>query len=138
MLKVKINISLLIIILLMCNSCKTSKTDRSFTIGKGGGFTGKYDIFLVKKSGSVYKVTESKTEGLIKEIDKKQISEIFKQFDQLKITEANFSHPGNMTSFIRYQVDNKTYEIKWGSTNVKPPQNYIDFFNKVWNLIHEK
>jgi len=138
MIKVNIKISLIIIVLLMCNSCKTSKTYRSFTIGKGGGFTGKYDTYLVKENGSVYKLSETQSEELIKNIDKKQISEIFSQFEQLNITEDNFSNPGNMTSFIRYTVDNKTYEIKWGSTSVMPPQKYVDFFNKVWNLIRAK
>jgi hypothetical protein len=138
MLKITIKISLIIIILLMCNSCKTSKTYRSFTIGKGGGFTGKYDTYLVKENGSVYKLSETQSEELIKNIDKKQISEIFSQFEQLNITADNFSNPGNMTSFIQYTVDHKTYIVKWGGAGMTPPQKYVDFFNKVWNLIRAK
>lgn len=138
MIKVNIKLSLIIIVLFMCNSCKTSKTFSSFIIGKGGGITGKYDTYLVKENGSVYKLNEAQSEELIKNIDKKQISEIFSQFEQLHITEDNFSNPGNMTSFIRFTVDHKTYEIKWGSTSVMPPQKYVDFFNNVWNLIRAK
>ncbi len=128
-----------IILLLIMNSCKTTEADRSFTIGKGGGFTGKYDVYLVKSNGDVFKVVKDQpTSELVIKIDKKQIAEIFKQFDQLNIKEAKFSHPGNINSFIRYQVDSKTYEIKWGSNNEVPPRIYIDFFDKVWNLIRIK
>lgn len=138
MIKINIKISLIIIMLMMSYSCKTTKTYRSFTIGKGGGITGKYDIYLVKENGEVYKVSEAQSEELIKKIDKKQITDIFSQFEQLKITGDTFSKPGNMTSFIRYTADNKTYEIKWGSPGAVPPQKYVDFFNKVWNLIRAK
>ena len=123
---------------MMSYSCKTTKIYRSFTIGKGGGVTGKYDTYLVKENGEVYKVSEAQSEDLIKKIDKKQIAEIFNQFEQLRITEESFSKPGNMTSFIRYTADNKTYEIKWGSPVAVPPQKYVDFFNKVWDLIRAK
>ncbi len=118
--------------------CKAVDTPRSFTIGKGGGFTGKYDTYLVKSDGLVYKTNEGQADELIKKIDKKQIALIFKHFDQLNIIEDKFSHPGNMTSFIRYTVDSKSYEIKWGSTNAVPPQKYADFFDEVWKLIREK
>lgn len=128
-----------IILLLIMNSCKTTEPGRTFTIGKGGGFTGKYDVYLVKSNGDVFKVVKDQpTSELVIKIDKKQIAEIFKQFDQLNIKEANFSHPGNITSFIRYSADGKIYEIKWGSNNEVPPRIYIDFFEKVWNLIRKK
>ncbi|HOY30619.1 MAG TPA: hypothetical protein PKW80_01955 [Bacteroidales bacterium] len=119
-------------------SCNTTKTSRSFTIGKGGGFTGRYDIYRVCENGSVYLVRDDMTEELLMKAGKKEIAGIFCQFDKLNITGTTFSHPGNMTSFILYTLDGKTYEIKWGSPNAKPPQQYVDFFDKVWSLIRRK
>jgi len=128
----------IIFLIMIISSCKTKETSRSFTIGKGGGFTGKYDMYKVMENGLVYKVSEVNPEEKILKFDKKQTAEIFKQFEQLNIAGTNFSHPGNMTSFIRYQKNGKTYEIKWGSSDVKPPQNVVLFFDLVWSKIRQK
>ena len=123
----------------MINSCKTSEVQRSFMLGKGGGFTGKYEIFLVKSNGEVFKVINEQPAGEVAvKIDKKQIAEVFSEFDKLNIAGDSFSYPGNMTYFIRYTDNNKTYEIKWGSPNVAPPHNYVAFFEKTWSLIRKK
>jgi hypothetical protein len=122
----------------MIISCKTAQNIKSFTIGKGGGFTGRFETYLVQEDGNVYKVNQNNADGVFIKIDKKQIAEIFKKFEQLTIAEDSFSHPGNISSFIRYQADNKTYEIKWGSPGMKPPQKYADFFDFVWNIIRSK
>lgn len=131
--------SLTIILIIMMNSCKTSEVQRSFILGKGGGFTGKYEIFQVKSNGEVFKVIDGQPAAdMAIKIDKKQIVALFNEFDKLNITVVNFSYPGNMTYFIRYSDNNKTYEIKWGSPNVAPPQNYVAFFEKTWSLIRKK
>lgn len=131
-------IILIILSLIMIISCKTAQNARSFTIGKGGGFTGRFETYLVQDNGNVYKINQNDAEEVIVKIDKKKIAEIFNMFEQLNITEDSFSHPGNISSFIRYQIDNKTYEIKWGSPGMKPPQKYADFFDFVWNSIRAK
>ncbi len=119
-------------------SCKTSAPEQSFTIGRGGGFTGKYDEYLVKNNGEVYKLEKDKAPVLFEKIGKKEALDIFAKFKQLNITSIKFSHPGNMTSYISYTSDNKTYEIKWGDSRNLPPQNVQDFFNSVWSAIRPK
>ncbi len=131
--------SLIFILIIMANSCKTTEPNRSFIIGKGGGFTGKYEVFLVQSNGEVFKVVNEQPSSTMEvKIDKKQISEVFREFDQLNIPGVNFSYPGNMTYFVRCTENNKTHEIKWGSPNVAPPQNFIVFFDKTWSLIRKK
>lgn len=134
----KKNILLLFSTLVFIVSCRTSAQQQSFTIGKGGGFTGKYDEYLVKNTGKIYKISKINAPEFVRKISKKQTSEIFKLFNKLNIMGTDFSHPGNMNYFIRYEVDGKNYEIKWGDSRVTPPQNYVDFFDKVWNLIRQK
>jgi hypothetical protein len=134
----KKRIFLLISAIIIVVSCKTKAPLQSFSIGKGGGFTGKYDEYLVKSNGEVYNISNKQAPVLFKTFSKEQIAAIFKKFDLLRIRTLNFSHPGNMTSYIRTETDNKTYEIKWGDAKNTPPQNVLDFFESVWSDIRPK
>lgn len=105
---------------------------------KGGGFTGSYDEYLVKSNGEVYNISNGQTPVLFRTFAKQQIKAIFKQFDQLNITSIEFSHPGNMTSYIRCELNSKTYEIKWGDARFQPPQKVLEFFETTWVTIRPK
>jgi hypothetical protein len=129
---------LLISAIMLSASCKTTTSQTSFTMGKGGGFTGKYIEYLVKNNGEVYDISNGQTPVLFKTFKKEQISAIFKKFDQLNISTINFSHPGNMTSYLRCEANNKTYEVKWGDTKNTPPKNVLDFFESLWSDIRPK
>jgi hypothetical protein len=133
----KLNLILFIAIMLT-TSCKTQTPLQSFSIGKGGGFTGKYDEYLVKSSGEVYNISNGQSPVLFKTFSKEQIKAVFKKFDGLHISTVNFSHPSNMTSYIRSEINNKTYEIKWGDAQMPPPQNVLDFFESLWSDIRPK
>jgi hypothetical protein len=112
--------------------------EESFSIGRGGGFTGKYDEYLVKSNGEVYNISNGQSPVLFFTLTKEQATNIFKKLDQLNIPTLNFSHPGNMTSYIRIEANQKNYEIKWGDTKNAPPQNVSDFFELVWSTIRPK
>ncbi len=131
-------ISLLWAALLLMVSCKTTVPERSFSIGKGGGFTGKYDEYLVKSTGEVLNISNKQTPTHFIQLGKDQIKAIFQGLEKLNIAKMNFSHPGNITSYIRCDINNKTYEIKWGDTKNVPPQMVQDFFNSTWSLIRPK
>jgi hypothetical protein len=131
-------IFLLISAFILTTSCKTTFPQQSFSMGKGGGFTGKYIEYLVKSNGEVYDISNGQTPTLFKTFNKEQITAIFKKFDQLNIRSLNFSHPGNITSYIRCESNNKTYELKWGDNKNTPPENVLDFFESVWSDIRPK
>jgi hypothetical protein len=129
---------LLLSALLLAACCKTTVPLRSFSIGKGGGFTGKYDEYLVKSNGEVFTISNGQSPVLFRTFDKEKIRDIFRKFDALHISSITFSHPGNMTSYIRCELDDKTCEIKWGDPKQKPPQNVLDFFEALWSDIRPK
>jgi hypothetical protein len=131
-------ILLLISAIMLTASCKTKAPLQSFSLGKGGGFTGKYDEYLVKSNGEVYNISNGQSPVLFKTFSKDQIKDIFRKFDGLNISSVNFSHPGNMTSYIRCEQNNKTCEIKWGDARMPPPQNVMDFFEALWSDIRPK
>ncbi|MEI6123337.1 MAG: hypothetical protein WCQ95_06880 [Bacteroidota bacterium] len=136
--KIKNWLFLLFVSILLAASCKTINQQQLFSIGKGGGFTGKYEEYLVKSTGEIYKIAENKSPELIKTLNSKRTNEVFTKFEQINITTLNFSHPGNITSYIRYTLNGKSYEIKWGDNKVVPPQNIVDFFDLVWNIVKQK
>ncbi len=123
---------------MFATSCKTTAPVQSFSLGRGGGFTGKYDEYLVKSNGEVYNISNGQAPELFFTLKKEQITSIFKQFDQLNISSLNFSHPGNITSYLRTEKNSKTFEIKWGDFKNKPPKNVLDFFEFVWSSIRPK
>ena len=129
---------LLISAIMLTASCKTTAPLQSFSLGKGGGFTGKYDEYLVKSNGEVYNISNGQSPVLFKTFSKDKITDIFRKFDGLNISSVNFSHPGNMTSYIRCEQNNKTWEIKWGDARMPPPQNVLDFFEALWSDIRPK
>jgi hypothetical protein len=119
-------------------SCKTTTPIQSFSIGKGGGFTGKYIEYLLKSNGEVYDISNGQAPVLFYTFKKEQTDIIFQKFEQLNIRSVNFSHPGNMTSYIRMDADGKIYEIKWGDANNPPPQNVQVYFDFVWSSVRPK
>lgn len=118
-------------------SCSTSKVSY-FEIGSGGGFTGKYIEYKVCSDGKIFDISNGQQEKLFATFDKKKIKEIFKELDKINVPQVNFSFPGNMTYYVRTMNNDKTYEIKWGDFKKSPPQNILDFYNKVWNDIRPK
>lgn len=118
-------------------SCKTQKT-ACFEIGSGGGFTGKYIEYKVCSNGKIYDISNGQKETLFATFDKNKIKNIFSEFDKLNLDQLIFSAPGNMNYYIRITTENGTHEIKWGDFKKSPPQNILNFYNKVWNEIRPK
>lgn len=124
--------------LMIVASCKTNSALQSFTIGKGGGFTGKYDEYLVKSNGEIYNISNGQAPELFITFPDKKIKALFDRFQQLNIKTIQFSYPGNITSYIRLEQDGKLWEIKWGDSRKLPPQNIHDFFESTWSDIRPK
>ena len=129
---------LLAAIICMGFSCRTTVPVQSFSIGKGGGVTGKYDEYLVKSNGHIYNISNGQSPELFITFPEKKSKAIFDRFQQLNIKSIQFSHPGNITSYLRLEQDGKVWEIKWGDSRQPPPKEVQDFFNALWSDIRPK
>jgi hypothetical protein len=130
----------LCIILLLAFGCKTVRyTNHSITLGRGGGFTGKYDAYSLKGNGEVFSINAasagSSPVSLSKKLDKKTVADVFRKAAALSFPNPEFNHPGNMTSYIEYFDGKQTHSIKWGDFKIHPPDSFKTFFDETWNIL---
>lgn len=123
---------LTIILLLLFNSCITSKDISKTEIqeiqfGNGGGFTGELITYTLNRNGLL-----DKADSEIKKLKNKKTFEYFKVAQKLK--DYKFNEPENMYSFLEIKTKNKTNRIVWhlGSNNID--HKVIELYN---NLLSE-
>jgi hypothetical protein len=131
-------IPLLISFIMLSTSCKTTTPVQTFNIGKGGGFTGKYDEYTLKSTGEVYNISNKQAPVLMEKLNKDVTKAIFDKFNKLNVASVNFLHPANMTSYISCEINGKNYQIKWGDSRNLPPHEIQDFFDFVWSTVRPK
>ncbi|MEI6765787.1 MAG: hypothetical protein WCM76_09110 [Bacteroidota bacterium] len=130
----------LCIILLLTFGCKTVRyTNHSITLGRGGGFIGKYDSYTLKGNGEVFSTNAasagSAPVSLSKKLDKKTVADLFSKAAALQFPNPEFNHPGNMTYYIEYFDGKQTHTIKWGDFNLQPPISFKAFFDETWKTV---
>ena len=120
---------LIILLLLLLNSCATNKDILETNVmeikfGNGGGFTGE----IISYSLNEYGVIKQKSSE-IKKINDKETLEFFKEAN--KLTDYKFNEPENMYSFIEIKTKNKTNRIVWhlGSNNID--SRVIELYNSL-------
>ena len=123
---------LTIILLLLFNSCMTSKDISKTEIqeiqfGNGGGFTGEVITYTLNGNGLL-----NKADSEIKILKNKKTFEYFKEAQNLK--DYKFNEPENVYSFLEIKTKNKTNRIIWhiGSKNID--NKVIELYN---NLLSE-
>lgn len=131
----------IIAILLICLACKTTKEesavahDTFLLLGQGGGFTGRYEEYIIHKGGSVEKWNEeNKTTTPLGKLDTERTRELFKDWDKLNKQNLRGLTPGNMNYRISYVAPQGETTIKWSDAQVPNPQ-IVDFFKKYYALL---
>jgi hypothetical protein len=141
------NLIYLLNLLLMSVACKTAMvtTPESFRgkqllIGTGGGVTGLTTTWFILENGQVFR--QESVSGEIKEmkkISKHQTSRVFEGAWSLELEKENFSHPGNMTSFITIKEPGKTpITVKWGDAKYPVPEKYSSFYQQTFSIVQPK
>lgn len=115
------------------------KKDNSlkYCVGKGGGFTGAYEEFMLYENGKVYKrdfVYE-------RDVFKKQLSEVELNYFLGKINEIglegmDINQPGNMSYYFKVKQGEQTINtIIWGAHSYYPDKKleafHKEFFEKL-------
>lgn len=82
--------------------------------GSGGGITGAVTTFALLENGNLYTKKGIKdTFALLKTIDKDKTSQIFLNYNVLKINEINHNIPGNIYKFVNYYDKQGEHMITW-------------------------
>jgi len=107
-------------------SCATQKnrpdsvrgiTEISF--GKGGGFTGMTEEYLITGDAEVFKI-ENGERTKINEVTKPVIRDISKHIKDLKYKDLIMSERGNVTYFIEVSANKYKNRVTWSDLTDKP------------------
>jgi len=107
-------------------SCSTVKnrpesvrgiTEISF--GKGGGFTGMTDEYIITGKAEVLKIVNGERTS-INQLRKKDVREISKRIDEMKFKDLKLSDRGNMTYFIEVKANKFTNRVTWSDLTDVP------------------
>jgi hypothetical protein len=127
-----------IICILLSSCCIFNSKQLVFdkiAFGKGGGFTGRYDEYLLNNKGELYKKDASTGSFiLLKKLSKKETKNIFKEVEANKLFEIKFRHPYNITCYLEIEKDTASNRIVWGDAKNPPPSPVTIMFNKLMDL----
>lgn len=144
-------VSIIIVVSFVFVNCKNSKNtteqqpkttmqkdnNLKYCVGKGGGFTGAYEEFMLYENGKVYKrdfVYE-------RDVFKKQLTEAERSYFLEKINEIgleglDINQPGNMSYYFKVKQGEQTINtILWGANSYYPDKKleafHKEFFEKL-------
>lgn len=147
-------ISLIIALSLVFITCKNQKqtadnkpkevmkkdSSLKYCVGKGGGFTGAYDEFILYENGNVYKRDFTYN----RDVFRKQLTDIERDYFLEKINEMglegmDINQPGNMSYYLEIkQGEQSINKVIWGAHSYYPDKKleafHKEFFEKLASL----
>jgi len=107
-------------------SCATQKnrpdsirgiTEISF--GKGGGFTGLTEEYVITGKAEVFKIANG-VRTKINQVTKSDVRKISKKIEEMKFRDIKLSDTGNMTYFIEVKTKKYNNRITWSDLTDTP------------------
>lgn len=108
-----------------------------YCVGKGGGFTGDYEEFMLYENGKVYKRDFTYN----RDVFRKQLTDAERDYFLEKINEMGFegmdiNQPGNMSYYFKVKQGEQTINtIVWGAHSYYPDKKleafHKEFFEKL-------
>ncbi len=129
-------LSILVCLLFLNNTCDHKSTQSStvnITFGSSGGMTAYIKRYELSPSGKLMlregRIVANKESKLLKTLSKKEMHEISKKLELLKLEEIKFNHPGNMSYFLNIVTKDSTLnEITWGGSEQAVPGKVKGFY----------
>lgn len=131
----KLHIISLLSIILVGNSCSSSKQDPNpeyIKIGNGGGFAGIETVYTINLKGFV---DQGGTQ--IGNLKKADISQLTRNIEILQLDQLEWNQPGNLYKFIEYKIGTKMHRMSWDSNSPDVNNNLNLFYNHALHLIQK-
>lgn len=104
-----------------CKSTQYTPEDypaRQIVFGSGGGFAGTYNHFYLFENGQLFKNSSTNPNFVkVKTIKKKQVSQLFDNYDNLHFENIKINDPGNMSFYVEFKTKDKSHKMLWGGNN---------------------
>lgn len=119
------------------SSNKTNNSDIKYCVGRGGGFTGEFEEYMLLENGKVYKrdfIYER--DVFYKELSALDTEYFLNEIDELSLYGEDINKPGNMSYYLEIRQGNNTInKIIWGAHSYYPPKEleafHKEFFEKL-------
>lgn len=130
-------------VLLACGSNKVSKTltpleeSTYLLVGQGGGVTGEYEEYILRKSGHVYKWDDMNGKATLKgSLGGEKTEKVFQDWMELSIEGGQPPKAGNMNYRILYHSTEKTFFIRWGD-NQQMSAEIMSFYKDTFGALRQ-
>jgi len=112
---------------------------RRYAVGKGGGFTGEYQEYILREDGKVYKRDFNyDREVFIKQLAPVDANYFLEQIELLGIEGESINEPGNMNYYIEIRDGKLSInKVLWGSFNYNPPEKLVNFHKELFDKLAE-
>lgn len=120
----------------LASSCKNQQflpadyEGRQLSFGNGGGFSGAVTQFIIFENGQHYKKVGLKDSLIVlPRLKKRNIKEIFSEYEENKIGEKFLHFPGNRYYFIEMKKGKEVVRQTWGKPEYTPDEDLLKFYN---------
>ncbi|MCO6499194.1 MAG: hypothetical protein J5I47_02320 [Vicingus serpentipes] len=112
---------------------------RRYAVGKGGGFTGVYEEYILAEDGKVFKRDFNyDREVFIKQLSPVDVNYFIEQLELLGIEGESIDEPGNMNYYIEIREGKLSVnKVLWGSNAYNPPNKLVDFHKELFKKLAE-
>lgn len=112
---------------------------RRYAIGKGGGFTGDYEEYILREDGKVYKRDFSyDREVFTKQLPEEELNYFLNKINQLDLEGVSIMEPGNMSYYIEIREGEISInKILWGLRTYYPPKELEVFHEELFKKLAE-
>ncbi len=119
------------------SSNNTNNSEMKYCVGRGGGFTGDFEEYMLLENGKVYKrdfIYER--DVFYKELSALDTEYFLNKIDELSLYGEDINKPGNMSYYLEIRQGNNTInKIIWGAPSYYPPKEleafHKEFFEKL-------
>ncbi|MBL1231568.1 MAG: hypothetical protein COA31_002505 [Flavobacteriales bacterium] len=116
---------------------KSNNSEMKYCVGRGGGFTGDFEEYILLENGKVYKrdfVYER--DVFYKQLSALDTEYFLTKIDELSLYGEDINQPGNMSYYLEIRQGNNTInKIIWGAHSYYPPKQleafHKEFFEKL-------
>ena len=137
---------MLLLIMLSFTACSQTKkmtdsgniaqnnSDSYIILGQGGGFTGRYEFYEVRRTGVVNQIIDNSDTIFYSQLGEDVTNSIFEQLSSLSLNDFQNSAPGNMNYSLKIYQRGETHAVNWSDNN-NPKDDILKFYQFVYTKI---
>ena len=110
---------------------------KRYAVGKGGGFTGDYQEYILCEDGKVYKRDFNyDREVFTKQLSEEDLQYFLKRIAELDLDGISIEQPGNMSYYIEIREGKLSFnKIVWGLNTYYPPKELELFHEELFKKL---